>query len=104
MKKILMLVAVLGFFASFNTVSANVVCDSPDHPIWNNENTAKVGCITDSAWKSALTSQVNQNNKNDFIKVIKGQSLLTSFGFVDTCPSWFPMDCVIKKSIFVKFI
>jgi hypothetical protein len=106
MKKTLVLVAVLGLFASFNvgSVSANVICVSPDHAIYSADNTEIVGCITDSAWKAALASQVNQNDKNDFINIIRGQSVLTTFGFTDTCPTWFPMNCVIKKSVFVKFI
>lgn len=105
MKKVIFVLAfVFAFGAAHVThASAAVVCDNPDHPIWSLDNSTKEGCIADVVWKASIASQINQNDKNDFVKVVRGQHLMTTFG-PDFCQDWFPMDCVIKKSFFVKFI
>lgn len=76
----------------------------PDHAIWSEDSTKIVSCIKDTDWQNALKLQINQNDKNDFINVLKGQRLMTTYGFEDTCPTWFPMNCVIKKSIFLRWL
>lgn len=40
------------------------------------------------------------------IVVPRGTSVLTTYGFVDTCPVWFPfwMDCWISPSLFDRFV
>lgn len=106
MKKFIFMFALaLVFAGSVSHASAAVVCDYPDHAIHGEDGYIIVGCITDVAWQKAVAEQVNQNDKNDFIKVGVGQHLLTTYGFEDMCPSWFPPSgCVIKKAIFVKFL
>lgn len=82
-----------------------VVCTFPDHAIYNLDGTVKVGCISQANWDASVQQQVNQNSVTDYLKVAVGQHLMTTWGIEDFCPSWFPpVGCVIKKSIFVRFI
>ncbi len=105
MKKFIFALAFLFVFAGITTAhaSAAVVCDYPDHAIYSADGTVKEGCIADVTWKASLASQTNQGNKDDFVIVSQGQKIMTTYGS-DTCASWFPMRCVIKKALFVNFI
>lgn len=110
MKKVLSLVFSFAFmFAIAGVAHADVgptavVCDYPDHAIYSADGTMKIGCITDSDWQAALASQ-RVNTPSDLIPVARGQHLLTTFGVDDFCPDWFPLSgCVIKKSLFVKWL
>lgn len=40
----------------------------------------------------------------ELITIPQGQSILTTFGVVTSCPSWFQMACVIDPALFVKFL
>lgn len=99
-----MFALMLGFFGIFNTVDAAVVCDSPNHAIWNVDNSVKVGCITEVDWNAATALRINQADQKDFVNVVRGQRLITTTNTEDWCPTWFPMNCVIKKSLFSRFI
>ncbi len=105
MKKIIFVIALFALFsASQVNAETSIVCVNPDHAIWSADSSTIVGCIPDVNWKESIAKQnIDLNNKNDFVKIVRGQSILTTFGYKDTCPTWFPMDCVIKKNLFVKF-
>lgn len=95
--------AFTGFIKHSYAADVAVVCDYPDHAIYNEANTMKVGCISQSDWQAAAL--VNSNSVNGFVSMRPGQRLLTSYGFEDTCPIWFPAaGCVIAKSLFVRFL
>lgn len=109
MKKFIFVLAFAMVFSGMGTgvvSAAGVTCDHPNHAIWSEDSATKVGCISSHDWDASLSAQVNQNNPNDFVRVYRGQTVMTTYGYASTCPSWFPdnMNCVIKKSLFVSFI
>lgn len=96
------LVMALVFVAGFApSAHAAVVCESPDHSIWNAFNDAKVGCISDASWRAALAAQVPATDK-DIVFVPSGQSVRLAWGFVDTCPTYIRQGCVINKSLLAQ--
>lgn len=102
MKKIAPLFFALAFvlLGSVNFAHASVVCNSPDHSIWNSSNDTKVGCITDVDWKASLAKQVTTDA--DIIFVPSGQSVRLAWGYVDTCPTYIRQGCVINKNLLAK--
>lgn len=105
MKKLIFAFALILAFGGISAshVSASVICDNPDHPIWSLDNSTKEVCISDTTWRASLALQANQSDLKDVVKVIRGQHVMTTFG-EDSCPSWFPMDCVLKKALFMNYL
>lgn len=107
MNKVITVLGVLSLLVMATPALADtaVTCDYPDHAIYNDSNSIKVGCISKGDWDSAIANQVNLSDVNNFVSILRGQRLLTTYGFEDSCPAWFPPSgCVIPKSIFVRFI
>lgn len=106
MKKIAFSLMVVGLLFIGNGVSAQVLVDcGENHKIWNSDNSKVVSCIPKADWDRSVAESMSVNQDDgSFVKIARGQKLLTSFGFEDTCPTWFPMSCVIKKTLFVKWL
>src|SRR3990167_7304772 len=85
------------FLAGAGSAVAAVDCGD-GHNIWNTSNSEVVSCISKEKWDKAQAESRNINqDDNTFFKVPRGQKLLTTFGFEDSCPTWYPADCIIKK-------
>lgn len=97
---------IFGFLFVGTPASAAQSVDCGDgHKIWSADSTVVVSCIARVDWEKAMSGSRNltQNDDTNLVKVSRGRGLLTIFG-EDTCPTWFPMNCVIKKALFVKFL
>lgn len=63
----------------------------PDHAIWNLDNTAAVGCITDVAWKAAEAAQSHGTD----LPVFKYPATVTDkYGITYTCEAFLVHGCV----------
>lgn len=104
MKKIMFSLFVLGMMFTGGSAFASVDCGS-DHKIWSADSSTVVSCIAKAEWDRAVSESTSAQDDNSFVRVARGQKVVTTLGYVDTCPVWFsPMSCVIKKSLFVKFL
>lgn len=88
----------MGAFGSVSSAHASVVCDSPDHAIWSQDSSTKVGCIPDPAWQSAIAFQWG----GQIVHVKPGESVKLIYGFVDTCPLYIWQGCVISTNLIAK--
>lgn len=104
MKKVLsVLVFSFLFIGVHHTYATSLVCSVGDHAVWNETNTERNKCISDVDWQIAITTAYNSTNQNDYISVPSGRSLMTVYG-QELCSWWFPSGCVIKKSLFLRFL
>ena len=105
MKKIIFSLIALTIIFSGSTAFAyepvNNSCDLDDHAVYGSlsSRSTVTSCITDEAWD--LEALLSQGAKT-FIP--KGVSIMTTFGFVDTCPAWYFHGCEIRTNLFSHFI
>lgn len=93
--------AMFGFVAGASA-EATVNCGD-GHAIWSMDNTHITSCVSAEAWKLAQSRIAAGLDQSNLIPVARGQKVLTTWGYVDTCPMWYPAGCVIEKKLFVSW-
>lgn len=105
MKKIVLVIA--GIILSATPVApafaaVPVVCTSPDHAVYDTTidgTRVLTGCLSDSAWQADLMAAYTRANPTNILALSSGATVTLVDGRVDTCPWWFPMGCVIVRSL-----
>ena len=93
--------AMFGFVAG---ASAEVSVNCGDgHAIWSMDNTRITSCVSAKAWSDAQNRIAAGLDQSNLIPVARGQKVLTTWGYVDTCPTWYPAGCTIEKKLFVAW-
>ena len=92
-------------FASNSYAPTDNKCIDGDLAVYNNITYFIDSCLPKVDVDAAKAESIKYSSSytGEIIVVKRGQKLLTTFGFVDTCPVWFPMDCVIDPELFVEW-
>ena len=74
-----------------------------NHPIYDVTNTKVIGYVPNANWDRDAVEAARRNDPNTkLIALVRGQSVKTIFGYVDTCPTWYPVGCVIDPALVVN--
>jgi len=113
MKKLVIGMVILMFvvfatpaLATNSYLPVNDECIDGDLVVYSaNSFNTPVGCLpaNDVAKAEAEAVKYTSGYTGNLISVALGQKFLTTFGFVDTCPFWFPIGCVADPAIFVEW-
>ena len=100
MKKIIAMIVAIGVIAagaataSAHNIYNNNVLDSKGQP-------TIIGVIPDDIWDAAM-AKANSNisiGQTNMIHIPRGGTVVLKSGFMDTCPFWYPMGCVVDPSL-----
>lgn len=98
MKKLLL--ATVLVLSSPMIASAEITTCGQDHLVRDTITDKIVACIPKAEWdKEQARVMASRNDDQNYMSVARGQSVNTVYGYVDTCPAWFPFGCTVLKSL-----